>query len=363
MKTLAQAFVKRLTAPGKRLLLLLLAGLLLLISLLNPVLNLPRNTFDFLFVLDITGSMNVADTGPAGARLRRLEFARQLVRKALQELPCGSRAGLAVFTEHRTFLLFAPVEICENHLVISTMLEEMGGHMAWAELSEVAKGLFSGVEAVRTLAAMDGESGAAGDTHLVFMTDGHEAPPVHPALRPKFRREPGEASGLITGIGGSEPVPIPYLDDDGQVAGYWAREDVMQVDRHSVGRPSTQGDEAMAGIDSSDVQDRIARGAEHLSSLRESYLQQLAVETGLDYLRATTDEAFARALLEPRYAKQQTVVTNVAWIPAVLSLLCLMYVFGLQLLRTRAVTGEYRGRRFPHLLRGGAALQRSEQHR
>lgn len=344
VNSLTQAFVKPLTAPAKRLSLMLVACLLLLISLGNPTLNLPRNTYDFLFVLDITGSMNVADAGPAGARQRRLAFGKQLVRKALEELSCGSRAGLGVFTEHRTFLLFAPVEICDNHLVISTMLEEIDWRMAWAELSEVAKGLYSGIETVTTLAALAEEGGATGETHLVFMTDGHEAPPVHPTLRPKFRGQAGAAGGLIAGIGGSEPAPIPHLDGDDQVVGYWAPDEVMQVDRHSVGRPSTQGNESMAGIDNSDVQDRIARGSEHLSSLREGYLQQLAAETGLDYLRTTTDEAFARALLDPRYAEQQSVMTNVAWIPAALCLLCLEYIFGSQLLRTRAVTGEQPGR-------------------
>jgi mxaL protein len=322
---------------------MLLAWLLLLISLADPSLNLPRNTYAFMFVLDITGSMNVADAGPPEARQRRLAFARQLVRKVLEEAPCGSKAGLAVFTEHRTFPLFAPVEICENHQVISTMIDEVDGRMAWANLSEVAKGLYSGIETVTILATMDGEGGVAGDTHLVFMTDGHEAPPVHPLLRPRFRGQAGEARGLIAGIGGLEPVPIPYLDEDDQVVGYWAPDEVLQVDRHSLGRPSTQGSEAMAGIDGSGVKERIARGTEHLSSLRESYLQQLAAETGLDYLRAATGETFSRALLDSRYASQQAVETNVAWIPAGLSLLCLVYLFGSQLLRGNDATGEQPG--------------------
>lgn len=362
-RTVVGTTANRLAAPGKRLSLMLLACLLLLVSLGNPSLNLPRNTYDFVFVLDITGSMHVADAGPPEARQRRLVFARQLVRKALDEIPCGSRVGLAVFTEHRTFLLFAPVEVCENHLVISTMIEEIDGRMAWAELSEVAKGLYSGIESVRTLATMQGEEAAAGATRLVFMTDGHEAPPVHPELRPRFRGQAVEAGGLIAGIGGSEPVPIPYLDDDGQVAGYWAQDAVMQVDRHSAGRPSTQGGETMAGIDGSNVRERIAQGTEHLSSLRESYLKQLAAETGLDYLRATTGEAFARALLDSRYANRQPVVTNVAWIPAALSLLCLLYVFGSQLLQSSKATGEPQGRRLVRRLRGDVDRRYPGQHR
>jgi mxaL protein len=319
--------------PGtKRVYLLLTAAMLLLLALVNPSLTLPRNMHNFVFVLDITGSMNVDDVGLEGRSMRRLEFGKQLVRKALDGMSCGSRASLAVFTEHRTFMLFAPVEICENHLVISTMLDEIDGRMAWAELSEVAKGLYSGIEVVSDLKAMD-ERGGAGEAHLVFLTDGHEAPPVHPALRPKFRGEAGQVGGVIAGIGGTEPVPIPRLDDEGEVVGYWAQDEVMQVDRHSAGRPSTQGAEAMAGVDSADLQDRISRGSEHLSSLRESYLQTLAAETGLDYLRAATPEAFAGTLLGSRYATRHRVETSVGWLPAVLSLLCLGYLFGSQFLR------------------------------
>lgn len=355
-----RAIVNRLTAPGKRLLLLLSCCVLLLIALADPTLDLPRDTHEFVFVVDITGSMNVADAGPAASQ-RRIAFARQLVHGALEELPCGSRAGLAIFTEHRTFLLFAPVEICENHRALATMVDEIDGRMAWAELSEVAKGLFSGIEAITTLADL-GSDEAHHDAHLVFMTDGHEAPPVHPALRPRFQGEAGEAGGLIVGIGGLEAVPIPYLDEDGEVAGYWAPDEVMQVDRHSAGRPSTQG-EAMVGIDSGGLQERIASGTEHLSSLREDYLQQLAAETGLDYVRAANADVFARALLDPAYARQEAVLTSIAWIPAALCLLCLTGIFGAQLLGAGSVTAGPSRRRRPGRLRGGAARRRSARHR
>lgn len=356
MSSLGRSIAERLGAPGRKPLLMLLGCLLLMVALANPAMELPRSTYDFVFVIDITGSMNVADAGPSADR-RRLAFARELVDGALEELPCGSRAGLGIFTEHRSFLLFAPVEICENHLVLSTMVDEIDGGMAWAELSEVAKGLYSGIDALTTLAAL-GDEGR--DTHLVFLTDGHEAPPVHPALRPRFGGEPGEAGGMIVGTGGLEPVPIPYLDEEGQVAGYWAADEVMQVDRHSAGRPSTGG-EAMAGIDSGDVQQRIASGTEHLSSLRETYLLQLAEETGLDYLRATTTEGFARGLLDRKYAQQHSVVASVAWIPAALCLICLTWAFGSPLLRSRrAIAGAARPRSRPS--RADAARRRSARH-
>jgi mxaL protein len=151
-------------------------------------------------------------------------------------------------------------------------------------------------------------------------------------------------SGLIAGIGGTVPEPIPWLDEEGQVAGYWTRDEVMQVDRHSLGRP-TQGGEAMAGADRSDIETRIAAGNEHLSSLRESYLRQLAAETGLDYLPATNGEEFVRMLLDEKYAYRQPILTNVASVPAALGLLCLVYLFGSPVVsRLRARRGLPRAR-------------------
>src|SRR5690606_19328918 len=148
--------------------------------------------------------MNVADVEDAGVPQGRLTFAKRLVERALARMPCGSRAGLAVFTEHRTFLLFEPIEICNHHLVLSTMLERIDGDMAWAARSEVAKGLFAGIGAIAALRELHGDAGPT-PTRLVFLTDGHEAPPVHPTLRPKFRGHPGEIGGLIAGIGGAVP--------------------------------------------------------------------------------------------------------------------------------------------------------------
>lgn len=335
---------------GGRLSLLLLASLLLFGALADPAVTLPRDSYDFLFAIDITGSMNVADAGPSGGKMRRLAFVKQLISEAVDEMPCGSRAGLAIFTEHRSLLLFAPIEICENHFVISTMIDRIDWRMAWAELSEVAKGIYSGMDAVANLAAMDEGSGRR--SCLVFLTDGHEAPPVHPTLRPRFPGQPGEVAGLIAGVGGPVPVPIPWLDENDRVVGYWAQDDVMQVDRQSLGRPSTQGGEAMAGVDRSGLQARIASGTEHLSSLRESYLKQLAAETGLDYVRATDGPEFVRALLDSKFAKSARVVTDIAWIPAALSLACLVYLFAAQLLCDWRLRVE-RHRRQP----GGGAPQ------
>jgi mxaL protein len=195
-----------------QLVLLLIASVLLFVALGRPTAELERDVYRFVFTFDVTQSMNVSDAALNGAPLTRLEFAKAAVRRTLQQLPCGSQLGLAIFTEHRSFLLFAPVEVCDNYTAISTMLDKIDWRMAWAARSEVAKGLYSSLSLASSLGK---------ETRVIFLTDGHEAPPVHPEFRPQFSAIPGEISGAIIGIGGSNPMPIPRLNNEGKVMGNW----------------------------------------------------------------------------------------------------------------------------------------------
>src|SRR5690349_8865046 len=88
---------------------LLAAGLLLLVALVLPPFKVPRSTYTYVVFFDITQSMNVMDYEIDGAPVSRLVFARQALKRALRELPCGSRIGLGAFAEYRTLMLIAPI--------------------------------------------------------------------------------------------------------------------------------------------------------------------------------------------------------------------------------------------------------------
>jgi hypothetical protein len=83
------------------------------------------------------------------------------------DLPCGSEAGLGVFTEYRSFLLLAPVEVCSGYAALLATLERLDWRMGWAGASLVGKGLHCGLELARALEPRPA---------LVLLTDGHEAP-------------------------------------------------------------------------------------------------------------------------------------------------------------------------------------------
>jgi len=295
-----------------RFLCLLLAALCGSIALQRPRVVLAQPVYRYVFVLDITESMNVADAGLPDASMTRIAFAKAAVTDALTRLRCGSEAGLALFAERRALLLFAPVEVCAHYGVITSMLDRIDWRLAWRGGSEIAHGLDSAIRMAHALGP---------DTRLVFITDGHEAPPVHPELRMHLDEDAGQTMGVIVGVGGDEPVPIPVLDEEGKVIGYWQPDQVQQVDSYSLGRGGSESSEPMTGVDSGDLQTRVAQGTEHLSSLHEPYLKELSQEAHLDYQRLRTPRALSEFLVEHRYAHSRDVSTDLGMPLALAALL------------------------------------------
>jgi mxaL protein len=275
------------------------ALLLLLAALFMPPVKLPRNVYSYIVFFDITQSMNVQDYELDGAPVSRLVYARQAVRRALRDLPCGSRVGLGAFAEYRTLLLLAPIEVCGNYGDLLASLDYIDGGMRWRDASEISKGVFWSMRAAKEL----------GDRpNVMFLTDGQEAPPLRPGARPSLDDvKPGEIQGWIIGIGGYAARPIPRTDREGKLLGYWRPEDVVQrnVDTAAGDEPSR----------------------EHLSSLRESHLQQLAQRVGFDYTRLSQPASISEAMRDARFASRRPVPADLGWVPALLALFVLAWRF------------------------------------
>ena len=105
--------------------LVLVLGLLLVLAFAQPTLPWKRSLFEHVVVLDITQSMNVEDMQLDGKPAARLAFAKRMLHDALDELPCGSRLGWAIFTEYRTYLLYTPVEVCANRAELRASLKAL----------------------------------------------------------------------------------------------------------------------------------------------------------------------------------------------------------------------------------------------
>jgi mxaL protein len=323
---------------------LLLAALALVLTFTRPTARLELPQVEAVVVFDITQSMNVADAGPAAKRITRLEHAKAEVERLLPRLACGSRLGWGIFTDHRSFLLLQPIEVCEHRRELQGELRRIEPGMAWDGNSEIAKGLNSGLQLAD---ALDGRPA------LVFISDGHEAPPISPNYRPAFSLPRGKVRGVLVGVGGDVPLPIPKFDPSGRSLGVWDAKDVLQVDPRTLGRAGNL--ETMVDNAEPAAAPNLGAtpGAEHLSSLREGYLQLLAGEAGLSYLRLGDARALFDALSDVRVSRP---IVSTADLRAPLGGLALLALaapalWRLQRLRRRAAQP-------PQPARGAAAAMR-----
>ncbi len=297
---------------------LLLILVLLFVALLRPTFPLQQDILNSIFVIDVSQSMNTRDYRIGDKPVSRMQMVRDILKRSLAEMPCGSRIGLAIFAEYRSFLLLAPVEVCSSYAELSASINQINGKMAWAGGSEIAKGLNWGLKMAVAVEPRPS---------LVFFTDGHEAPPISWRNRPRIDVKPGEVRGILIGVGGNELSPIPKFDPDGNALGYWHADEVAQIDVFSQGRGGSVSGETMAGTEASNNESKKRVGTEHLSSVKEAYLRQLAQENGLSYALLAPSSNLVKVLSAGGATQRAPVPRPIGWLPALLALIGLVTLY------------------------------------
>ncbi|MBP0595617.1 VWA domain-containing protein [Paraburkholderia sp. LEh10] len=288
---------------GRRWWQLPLASLLLASAVWLPPVGFTRPVFRYVVTFDITQSMDVEDIAMGGKPVSRIDFAKAAMADALQRLPCGSEIGWSVFTNQRSLLLLAPVEVCGNYDGLLASLDQISGKMRWVNSSVIAQGgLYSAIRAAAELGR---------GTDVVFITDGQEAPPVAPNETTVRDIPQGLVHGWLIGVGGDQPAPIPKTDANGVRTGYWRADEVRQV------QPAPGASGAAAATESH----------EELSELRETYLEAVANHLGFGYRRLVAPESLRAPLTDARFAHPIPVATDIRWIPAALALVLLVWRF------------------------------------
>jgi mxaL protein len=230
---------------------LVFSALLVSVALLNPKVHTKKSTYSFFVVFDITQSQNAEDMVLEGRAVSRLAFAKHVMRETLRDMPCGSSLGIGLFASAELVPLFKPIEVCRNFSEIDKVIEAIDWRMAWNDSSQVAFALYSAIARVK-------DWGLHKQTRVVFLSDGDETgsyaipsegfyvdSPAAVDTPPPFTLKKGEVRGLIVGVGGLVPAPIPRFDEFGKRAGFLSSQ----------------------------------------SRLDEKYLKKLAAETGLEYVR------------------------------------------------------------------------------
>lgn len=281
----------------------------MLCSFIYPAKMEPQPTYELIVIVDITRSMNAEDYALDEKVVSRIEYVKHTLRELVLQLPCESKLGLGVFTDRRSTLLFDPIEVCTGHSELDAVIKALDWRMAWAADSRIASGFFS------TLAMLKDRKET-----ILFMTDGHEAPPVNPRYRTDFSSVKNKLKGFVIGVGGIQLVPIPKYNQRGERQGFYTAEDVPH--RSSFGEADLNP-EKIEGYDARNAPFGSAevKGTEHLSALNESYLLQLSLETGFEYLRLTEPQTILAKLGASKlYPVVKNSVADIRWQWAILAL-------------------------------------------
>jgi mxaL protein len=292
-----------------------LALLTMLALFVKPQVIKRQPVYNFTIIVDITRSMNAKDYQLKDEVVSRLQFVKQALRDLVLKLPCQSKVGLGLFTERKSTLLFEPIEVCSSYAEIDSVIDSIDWRMAWSADSRISKGLASTITQLQDRGS-----------HIVFLTDGQEAPPVNPRYKTDFSDLKGKLQGMLVGVGGGQNVPIPKYNNQGQQQGFYKQDDVPHRSTFGIAPTSSvpiKGYNARnAPFGSGNV-----GGDQHLTKLYESYLQQLSKEVDWSYHRLKTSEQLNKALQIPAFAKQQQVLSDSRPYFAVFTLILLGLVY------------------------------------
>jgi mxaL protein len=294
---------------GQRLALLALALLVLLPVFAAPEMRLPGSTYAWLFVIDITESMNVRDVDARDPDESRLDRAKASVIAALANLPCGSTASVALFAGADTVTLFEPLEVCAHFPAIEQTVRNVDWRMGWDGDSRIEAALVNAI-------------GEAGRRHLdlVFVTDGDEAPHVDVPRLGDLLALRGPVHGWLLGVGSAEPRPVPRLDADNRIVGYWTAIDAARQGFHPNLVEAIEHASAEA-LEKSGALDEVV---EHRSALRAAYLKQLGTASGLGYATAENDDTLAKLAVDARLRREQDAERDVRFVLGLAAALLLL---------------------------------------
>ena len=274
---------------------LLLALLLLFVCVLMSPINIDQPVLNIQVTFDISQSMNVEDVVIDRRGVSRFTLSKAAAQSLLLSLPCGSRIGWSVFSGHRSITLLTPLDVCLHYAGLLSSLERIDGRMRWVDASSIGKGLHQSMRAAQTI----GDNIA-----VVFISDGHEAPPLLQGQRGMPITDKLDIDGLVVGVGGDTPVRIPKIDAEGRVNGFWHSDDVIQQSNLSP-----------------------QQSHEELSRLYDDHLIRLARLANLTYMELDSVHAIADAVHNARFSHIKSVPVDMRWLPALLALLALCWRF------------------------------------
>jgi mxaL protein len=281
-----------------------------LLALLRPTIPLKRDIYTYLLVVDITQSMNAEDMSLEGKKASRIAYTRHMLHDAISSMPCGTRVGVAFFAGVVVSTLFHPVEVCASFDAIQDTVEHIEWRQAWHGNSRLGFGMLSASAALKALPE---------PSQVVFFTDGEEAPLLHAFNRADLSNWQGGKGWLLVGIGSDKRTPIPKMDENNKVIGFWS-ENTYQLEPGIAQVSDETRLKRDDGVATADYE-------RYLSALDEKYLMALAKEINADYVRGDSTPKVITAMRALKPARHDSAPLPIGWLLAVVAGLLVIAAF------------------------------------
>lgn len=283
----------------------------LLLALFKPDIQLKQDVHNYLLLADVSQSMNAEDERWNNQTISRLGYTRQLMKNIVQTSPCGTYFSVGIFASDNVALLLTPLEVCANLDVITDSIDHLEWRMAWKGNSRLS---FSVRAAANTFDSLNVPA------HLLFFTDGDEAPRVNVTIKQDLSGIQIGKNFTFVGVGGNTKVGVPRFSSSNKRVGYWPISDNNNAGAVGVTYSDPSQDEPDPPV-------AFAEYDRYLSQLEEEYLISLAEEFKGSYIKGQDNPDFYGFVQKQKPAAKFITAYSMRWVYLLLALACILTTF------------------------------------
>ena len=273
----------------KELIVFLLSIFLCLVAISNPVINIKKTITSYMFVVDVSQSMNAKDLTHNDKIISRINYTKLLLKKIINESDCGSFFSINIFAADNVASIIEPVEKCKNYDELIDTIDKLEWRMAWKGNSRITFGVKSAAKMQDSLNF---------PSKILFFTDGDEAPKVNAINKVNLDNFNLGNEIIFVGIGGDKKVPVPRYNSRNMLVGFWGSDIYDSL-------PGATGSRNIdSGKDDPDPSVASAEYDRYLSKLYEEYLLGITLQINAKYFKGDFSTEFIKSILKNKPKKK-----------------------------------------------------------
>ena len=273
----------------KELIVFLLSIFLCLVAINNPVINIKKTITSYMFVVDVSQSMNAKDLTHNDKIISRINYTKLLLKKIINESDCGSFFSINIFAADNVASIIEPVEKCKNYDELIDTIDKLEWRMAWKGNSRITFGVKSAAKMQDSLNF---------PSKILFFTDGDEAPKVNAINKVNLDNFNLGNEIIFVGIGGDKKVPVPRYNSRNMLVGFWGS-DIYDSLPGATGYRNID-----SGKDDPDPSVASAEYDRYLSKLYEEYLLGITSQINAKYFKGDFSTEFIKSILKNKPKKK-----------------------------------------------------------